>query len=189
MKTDKEGSNVKKLLALLMAALMLCAPALAESGAEMLAPFALATPPGVTVQVNDASLIYVAENGSTRVVAMVIDRVPDPEGDHAAALMTLMAQFAPDAEVGEALLLTPGFYGLSAVTPAALEGASGEMVEQLTVMVLRQTALEGQLLILSGYDLSGDAAAVQALIDLLLNAVTVNDAPILPLPALPGAQG
>ena len=78
MKTDKEGSNVKKLLALLMAALMLCAPALAESGAEMLAPFELATPPGVTVQVNDASLTYVAENGSTRVVPIRRATMPRP---------------------------------------------------------------------------------------------------------------
>lgn len=176
---------MKKLLMLLLV-MMLCAPAWAETAEDPLSPFVIAVPDGTMVEggVGGMSQTYVHENGTTRVVAMVLTRVPDVEADHAAELMTLMAQFAPDAQEGTPLTLTAGFHGLKAVTENALEGAEGARVDQVTVMVLWQTALRGELLILSGYDMTGDTDAVERFMDALLAATTVNDAPVLPLPAL-----
>ena len=169
----------KKLIALLL--LMMCLPSLAETAESPLVPFAITAPEGVAILdgAGDASLTYVHGNGTTRVVAMVISRVPDLEGDHAAELRRLMAQFAPAAQPGTPLTMTAGLHGLKAVTPDALEGQGGTKVDQVTVMVLWQTALRGELLILSGYDMAGDTAAVEALIDALLASATVNDAPVI----------
>ena len=177
---------MKKLIVLLMAVL-LCMPAWAET-AEFLVPFVIAAPQGVTAAegAGGASVVYVHENGTTRVVATVISRVPDTESDHAAELRRLMAQYAPKAQSGVPLTLTAGFHGLKAVTPGALEGMNGALIDQVTVMVLWQTAMQGELLILSGYDMAGDAAKAEALIDALLAAATVNNAPILPADPVPG---
>lgn len=176
---------MKKLIVLLMAVL-LCVPAWAET-AEHLAPFVIAAPEGVTAAegAGGASVVYVHENGTTRVVATVISRVPDTESDHAAELRRLMSQYAPKAQSGVPLTMTAGFHGLKAVTPGALEGMNGAMIDQVTVMVLWQTAMQGELLILSGYDMAGDAAKAEALIDALLAAATVNDAPILQASPVP----
>lgn len=182
---------MKKLLSLLLAVALLMmtfSPALAEDltapqsePASPLAPFDLDIPADWTVTLNGSSVTFVS--GNTRVVAMVISRVGDVEADHQAALSTLIRQFSPEAQEAQPLTLTPGFYGLQAVTIDALEGAGeGNLVDQLTVMVLWQTALQGELLILSGYDMTGDNAAVQAMLDAILSAATVNGAPVLPLP-------
>lgn len=182
---------MKKLLSLLLAVALLMmtfSPALAEDliappseSKSPLAPFDLSIPADWTVMLNGSSVTFVS--GNTRVVAMVISRVGDVEADHQAALATLIKQFSPEAQEAQPLTLTPGFYGLQAVTADALEGAGeGNLVDQLTVMVLWQTALQGELLILSGYDMTGDNAAVQAMLDAILSATTVNDAPVLPLP-------
>lgn len=181
---------MKKLIVLLLTLLM-CLPAVAETVEAPLTPFELTIPAGVTIEAGagGASQTFVHENGTTRVVAMVISRVPDVEGDHAAELRRLMAQFAPAAQSGMPLTLTAGFHGLKAVTPEALEGVEGAMVDQVTVMILWQTALRGELLILSGYDMAGDAAAAEALIDALLSSAVVNDAPLMPQPALTMEQG
>lgn len=180
---------MKKLIVWLLVLLM-ALPVLAETAADPLDPFRLSAPEGVTIEngAGGASVTFVHENGTTRVVAMVISRVPDLEGDHAAGLRGLMAQFSPEAQSGTALTLTAGFHGLRAVTPDALEGLNGTLVDQVTVMVLWQTALRGELLILSGYDMAGDTAQAEAFIDALLQTATVNDAPILPLPALTEEQ-
>lgn len=174
---------MKKLIAWLLV-LMMCLPALAETAENPLDPFQLTVPDGVTVEegAGGASMTFVHGNGTTRVVAMVISRVPDLEADHGAELRRLMAQFAPAAQSGTALGLTAGFHGLKAVTPEALEGLNGTLIDQVTVMVLWQTTLRGELLILSGYDMAGDAARAEALIDVLLQSASVNGAPVLPLP-------
>jgi len=180
---------MKKLLAMLLAlTLAAVLPAMAETveipapeEASPLSPFELAIPDAWQVELNGASVTFVS--GNTRVVAMVISRVGDVEADHMASLATLMSQFSPEAQSPLTLTLTPGFYGLQTVTVDALEGAGeGNLVDQLTVMVLWQTALQGELLILSGYDMNGDNAAVQAMLDTLLSSATVNDAPLFPLP-------
>ena len=180
---------MKKLI-ILLTALMMCLPALAEALPEAqpteplaLSAFVFSLPQDVQAVSADpdaatASLVH--GNGSTRVVAMALTRVPDEEADHAAELARLMELFAPGAQDFTPLTLTPGFHGLMAVTPYALEGAGTERVDQVTVMVLWQTALRGELLILSGYDMMGDAAKARTMIDMLLHACTVNDAPVLP---------
>ncbi|MBQ8554290.1 MAG: hypothetical protein IJ438_00315 [Clostridia bacterium] len=157
----------KTLLALLMA-LMLLTPALAETAVDPFLPFVLTAPADVVIEENEASRTYVRTG--TRVVAMVIPRIPDE--DPAASLPMLMAQFEAAAVPGEALVLTEGFHGLQAVTPDRL----GVGVDQLTVMVL----FEGDLLILAGYDLGGDEEKVQLLLDELLALATVNGVSILP---------
>lgn len=189
MKAEQEGITMKKLI-ILLTALMMCLPALAEALPEAqptepltLSSFVFALPQDVQAAAADpdaatASLVH--GNGSTRVVAMALSRVPDEEADHAAGLARLMELFAPGAQDLTPLTLTPGFHGLMAVTPYALEGAGTERVDQVTVMVLWQTALRGELLILSGYDMMGDTAKARTMIDMLLHACTVNDAPVLP---------
>lgn len=175
---------MKKLIALLLA-LLLCLPALAESAdvSGALAPFAITTPDDVTAQLapGGTSVTFAHGNGSTRVVAMVLSRVPDENGDHAAGLERLMEQFAPGAQDFTHLSLTPGLHGLMAVTPGALEGVNGTQVDQVTVMVLWQTSLRGELLILSGYDMTGATDRTNAMINMLLRSATVNDAPVVPL--------
>lgn len=181
---------MKKLIALLLV-LMLALPACAEPAADFLAPFVLDVPEGVTVQygAGGASLTYVHENGTTRAVAMVISRVPDPEADHVAGLAALMAQLAPGAqEMVPMTGLTPGFWGLRAVAPDALEGVNGLAVDQVTVMVLWQTALQAELLILTSYDVGGDFAQAELLLDMLLQSATVNGAPVGELPILSETQ-
>lgn len=180
---------MKKLI-ILLTALLLCLPALAETVPPEEAPATLALPPFVITlptdvvladaTPEDSSVTVVHGNGATRVVAMVLSRVPDEKGDHAAELERLMGQFAPLSTDYVHLELAPGFHGLMAVTPGALEGAQGQKVDQVTVMVLWQTAMRGELLILSGYDMEGETARAQTMLNMLLRCCTVSDAPIVP---------
>ena len=177
---------MKKLLIILLTALLCVTwlPALAEDAMAALLPFALTLPQDVTAQENagGTSVTFVHGNGMTRVVAMVLERVPDENGDHAAELNRLMGQFSPDAVDYTPLTLAEGCYGLLAVTPGALEGVGGIRVDQVTVMVMWQSPLEGELLILSGYDMQGETARAWTLVDALMQAATVNGMPIV-LPA------
>ena len=203
---------MKKLIILLIALLM-CLPALAETlpegepasaaepqrapaspapedGLSLLAPYAFALPQDVSVLPPSAtSVTFVHGNGSTRVVAQVVHRVSDKDGDHIAELERLLSFFAPSA--GEPLLLplAPGFCGLQAVAPYALEGAGTERVDQVTVMIHWQTGDQGELLILSGYDMEGETVKARTMIDMLLRACSVNGVAVaeamqeLPAPA------
>ena len=175
---------MKKLLSILLTAVLFltCMPALAEEAMAALLPFSLTLPQDVTIQENagGTSVTFLHGNGMTRAVAMVLERVPDENGDHAAALNTLMGQFAPEAENYTPLALSEGFYGLLATTPGALEGVGGARIDQVTIMVLWQTPLEGELLILSGYDMQGETARAWTLVDALTQALTVNGVPVVP---------
>lgn len=175
---------MKKLLIILLTAIMCVTwlPALAEEELTTLLPFVLTLPQDVTVQENagGTSVTFLHGNGMTRVVAMVLERVPDESGDHAAGLTRLMGQFAPDAADYTPLALAEGCYGLLAVTPGALEGVGGSRVDQVTVMVMWQSPLEGALLILSGYDMQGETARAWTLMDALLQTATVNGMPVVP---------
>lgn len=176
---------MKKLIALLMV-LMMCLPAMAETpaepdAAELLSPFVFTLPEGVRAQMipGNTSVTYVHANGTTRAVASVISRVPDPEGDHAAELRQLMELFAPRGESYTPLALEPGFHGLMALIPDALEGLQDTKVDQITVMVLWQTETRGELLILSAYDLDGVADNAQALLTMLLRNAAVEGVPVV----------
>lgn len=231
MNTEQEGMTMKKLIAMLLA-LMLCLPAWAETtdvpGAaeprenlqaapaeaakpvqDLLAPYVLTVPEGVTAEENAGGVSRTYVCGGTRVVAMVLDRVLDAEGDHEAELSRLMSMFAPGAEQGGALRLPEGFHGLRAVAAGALSSVDNSAsdpakdvpddpakvipIDQVTVMVLWHevqeadavqeagAVQEAKLLILSGYDMTGDTAAVDALMLALLQSATVHDAPVLPV--------
>lgn len=159
---------MKKILCILLAIMCFTLPALAE-GAPLaedvnpFAPYALTAPEGV--ELVEAEGTYTFVSGSTRVVAMVIARVPDEKPSE--AVIRMMAQFEPDAVIGEDLPTVEGFVGLHALNTDKF----GSGVDCLTVMVLSSA---GDLLILSGYDLEGDEEAVQALLDGLLAALTVD---------------
>lgn len=176
---------MKKLIIMLLA-LLLCMPAWAEPADAPLEPFDVEIPAGTVIEegAGGASLVFVHENGTTRAVAMVVSRVPDPEGDHDAELRKLMTQFAPQSRSAVPMELLAGLHGLKAVTPGAMEGLNGQRVDQVTFMVLWQTALRGELLIISAYDMAGDTVQAEEYVRQLLNGTTVNDAPILPEPVM-----
>ena len=156
---------MKKLLCMLL--IMLFAfPALAEE--NPFAPYVLTAPEGAVLENGEGSHAFVS--GTTRVVAMVIPRVPDAEP--AEAIVRMMAQFKPDAVLEDELPAAEGFVALTACS----EGEFGEGVDMRIVMVL---SAGGDLLILSGYDLGGDEAAVQTLLDALLASLTADGAPVL----------
>lgn len=157
---------MKKLLCILLM-LMFILPACAEE-LNPFAPYALPLPEGAELVENEGSWTIV--DGVTRVVVMVIDRVPDE--NPAEAVIRMMTQFEPEAVIGEDVPMAEGFTGLTALNTDKF----GEGVDQITVMVLSR---EGDLLILSGYDLEGDEDKVQTLLDAILHAITVDDAKIV----------
>ncbi len=150
---------MKRMLILLLLLLMLT-PALAED--SPFAPFALTLPEGTQLTENEGSHTVILED--TRVVVQLIPRVPDESP--AEALPQLMVQFAPKAVLGEDLPLMEGCVGML----SADENSLGEGIDQLVAMVL----YEGDLLILSAYDTTGDTEAAAALLDALLQGVTVG---------------
>lgn len=181
---------MKKLIVLLLA-LMMVLPVYAEEAEGLLAPFVITTPEGTTAVngTGGASMTFLHPNGTTRVVAMVLRRVPDQEADLAAMLQTLLAQLEPQAQPGAPLKdMTAGFHGLKAIAPGVREGLNEAAVDQVMALVMWQTALEAELLILAGYDMAGDTAAAEGFIDALLAGAAVRGAPVMALPALTDTQ-
>lgn len=177
------------LLLMLLLALPCAALGEADTAETILAPYAIPAPEGVTAEVgvSGSSVTYVHENGTSRVVALTLHRVPDENGDHAAELEKLMYQYAPKAEELTPLSLADGFYGLAAFVPDILNGMGGLQIPQVTVMVLWQSETEGELLILSGYDMlgiAGDPEAPWAMVAQLLEGTQLNGKPVM----LPGAE-
>ena len=152
---------MKKLLCILLMLLMTL-PALAQEE-NPFAPYAFTLPEGAALEEHEGT--YTVVSGMTRVVVMMIPRVPD--ADPAEAIIRMMTQFEPQAVIGEDIPLTDGFIGLTALNTDKF----GEGVDQTTVMIL---CAHGDLLILSGYDLTGDGEAVGALLDALLTGLTAD---------------
>ena len=157
---------MKRMICMLLACLCLCTCAFAAE--NPFAPYGVDPMDDVTLLENEGTHTFV--RGMTRVVAMVIERVPDDAPEM--AVLRLMGQFEPDAVIGEDLLLTQGFVGVEALTQEHF----GAGIDQLTVMIL---SAEGDLLILSGYDLNGDEAAVASLMEELLQGLSVDGVYIL----------
>lgn len=162
---------MKKYLCILLM-LLLTLPALAE-GAPLaednpFAPFSLAIPEEVTVEEGEGSRTFV--HGETRVVALLIERVPDE--NPADAVIRMMGQFDPAAVIGEDVPTAEGFSGVEAAT----KDKHGEGIDGLTVMILSH---EGELLILSGYNMAGSEVHVRALLDTLLQGLTVDGSPVV----------
>lgn len=158
---------MKKMILCLLAALLLLGNAFADPEDSLFAPYTMTAPRGVTFEEGEISATYVY--GNTRVVVMVISRVPDE--DAAAALPLLMQQFDPEAVFGDDLPLRSGLVGMKAVNA----GKFGEGVDQVTAMVL----CDGELLILSGYNTDGDEGRVHELIDALLLGTSYSGEPVL----------
>ncbi len=156
---------MKKLLCILMM-LLFAFPVLAQE--NPFAPYEIALPEGAALESSEGSHAFVM--GQTRVVAMVISRVPDDDPE--SAVLRMMSQFDPDAVLEEAIPMAEGYVSATALS----EGRFGEGVDQLNVLILSQ---EGELLILSGYDLEGDESKVQTLLDALLENLTVGGEPIV----------
>lgn len=162
---------MKRIICILLM-LLFAVPVLAEGTAPAaenpFAPFTLTVPEEVTVEDGEGSRTFV--HGETRVVALLIDRVPDE--DPAAAVIRMMGQFDPAAVIGEDLPTAEGFSGVEAVT----KDKFGPGVDALTVMILSH---EGELLILSGYNMAGSEVHVRGLLDTLLQGLTVDGAPVV----------
>ena len=156
---------MKRILCILLM-LLFALPVTAEE--NPFSPFTLTVPEEVTVEVSEGSRTFV--HGETRVVALLIERVPDE--DPAEAVIRMMGQFDPAAIIGEDVSTAEGFSGVEAVTPDKY----GPEIDVLTVMILSH---EGELLILSGYNMAGSEVHVRALLDTLLSGLTVDGAPVV----------
>ena len=132
------------------------------------APFTLTVPEEVTVEAGEGSCTFI--HGQTRVVALLIERVPDE--NPADAVIRMMGQFDPDAVIGEDIPAAEGFSGVEAAT----KDKFGPGIDGLTVMILSH---EGELLILSGYNMAGSEVHVHGLLDTLLSGLTVDGAPVV----------
>lgn len=157
---------MKRIWCILLMLLICALPALAEE--NPFAPYCLTVPDSVELTETEGTFTFV--HGKTRVVAMVIERVPDENPD--GAIIRMMGQFEPDAVIGDDLAMAEGFVGLQAVN----QDKFGEGLNQLNVMVLGS---DGNLLILSGYDLDGDEEQVRLLLDTLLSTLTVDGVKIV----------
>lgn len=151
---------MKRIICILLM-LLFAVPAFAQE--NPFAPYEIALPEGVTLTSNEGSHAFVM--GKTRVVTMVIPRVPDEDPE--SALQRMVFQFDPDAVLGEALPMAEGYVGVHALS----EGKLGEGVDTLHIMILSEA---GDLLILSGYDLDGAEEKVHSLLETLLSQLSVN---------------
>ena len=162
---------MKRIICILLM-LLFVVPALAEGTAPAaenpFAPFTLTVPEEVTVEDGEGSCTFV--HGETRVVALLIDRVPDE--DPADAVIRMMGQFDPAAVIGEDVPTAEGFSGVEAAT----KDKFGPGIDALTVMILSH---EGELLILSGYNMAGSEVHVRGLLDTLLSGLSVDGAPVV----------
>lgn len=155
---------MKRIICILLM-LLFALPALAENP---FAPYEIALPEGAVLEAGEGSHAIAADK--TRVVVMVIPRVPD--ADPESALQRMVFQFDPDAVLEDAIPLAEGYVGVTALS----EDRFGEGVDQLNLFIL---SAAGDLLILSGYDLDGDEDKVQSLLDAILHQLTANGDPLV----------
>ena len=151
---------MKRIICMLLL-LLFALPVLAEE--NPFAPFTIAVPEGVTLEQGESSTTFVY--GTSRVVVIRIDRVPD--ADPKSAVLRMLGQFDKAAVVEQEIAAAEGFTAVQAISADAF----GPGIDKLTIMVLSH---EGDLLILSGYDLEGDEDKVRLLLDTLLKNLTVQ---------------
>lgn len=149
--------------------MLLVLPAMAEE--NPFAPYVLPVPADTALTETEGTYTFV--RGTTRVVATVIERVPDASPSE--AILRMMTQFDPQAILGGDLTTAEGFVGVEAVNADKF----GEGLDQINVMIL---SADGSLLILSGYSLEGDEEQVRALLDTLLSALTAEGESIVLFP-------
>lgn len=132
-----------------------------------LAPFNVVLPDDTHVEMTEGRITLV--QGDSRVVAMVISRVPDE--DPAAALPVLMQDFDPKTSETMDFDAQPGFCILGGV----VNDAFGDGEDKITLMVLADS---GELLILSGYNLARDHHALYLFLMELLENVSMDGAAV-----------
>lgn len=132
-----------------------------------LAPFNVILPDDTHVEMAEGRITLV--QGDSRVVAMVIFRVPDE--DPAAALPVLMQDFDPKTSETMDFDAQPGFCILGGV----VNDAFGDGEDKITLMVLADS---GELLILSGYNLAQDHHALYLFLTELLENVSMDGAAV-----------
>ena len=132
-----------------------------------LAPFNVILPDDTHVEMAEGRITLV--QGDSRVVAMVISRVPDE--DPAAALPVLMQDFDPKTSETMDFDAQPGFCILGGV----VSDAFGDGEDKITLMVLADS---GELLILSGYNLARDHHALYLFLTELLENVRMDGAAV-----------
>lgn len=132
-----------------------------------LAPFNVVLPDDTHVEMAEGRITLV--QGDSRVVAMVISRVPDE--DPAAALPVLMQDFDPKTSETMDFDAQPGFCILGSV----VNDAFGDGEDKITLMVLADS---GELLILSGYNLARDHHALYLFLMELLENVSMDGAAV-----------
>lgn len=132
-----------------------------------LAPFNVVLPDDTHVEMAEGRITLV--QGDSRVVAMVISRVPDE--DPAAALPVLMQDFDPKTSETMDFDAQPGFCILGGV----VNDAFGDDEDKITLMVLADS---GELLILSGYNLARDHHALYLFLMELLENVSMDGAAV-----------
>lgn len=132
-----------------------------------LSPFNVILPEDAHVEMAEGRITLV--QGDSRVVAMVISRVPDE--DPAAALPVLMQDFDPKTAETMDFDAQPGFYILGGV----VNDAFGDGEDKITVMVLAES---GELLILSGYNLAQDHHALYLFLTELLGNTSMDGAAV-----------
>lgn len=155
---------MKRMICILLM-LLFAFPALAENP---FAPYEITVPQGAQLVANEGS--HTVVDGLTRVVVMVISRVPD--ADPEIALTRMVSQFDPDAVLGEDIPLIEGFVGVHALS----EGKLSAGVDTLHALILSRA---GELLILSAYDLEGDETKAQSLLDTLLSTLAAEGCTIV----------
>ena len=129
--------------------------------------FNLVLPEDAHVEMAEGRITLV--RGDSRVVAMVISRVPDE--DPAAALPILMQDFDPKTSETMDFDAQPGFCILGGVVNDAFD--DGE--DKITLMVLADS---GELLILSGYNLARDHHALYLFLTELLENASMDGAAV-----------
>ena len=132
-----------------------------------LAPFNVVLPDDTHVEMAEGRITLV--QGDSRVVAMVISRVPDE--DPAAALPVLMQDFDPKTSETMDFDAQPGFCILGGV----VNDAFGDGEDKITLMVLADS---GELMILSGYNLAQDHHALYLFLTELLENVSMDGAAV-----------
>lgn len=132
-----------------------------------LAPFNVILPDDTHVEMTEGRITLV--QGDSRVVAMVISRVPDE--DPAAALPVLMQDFDPKTSETMDFDAQPGFCILGGV----VNDAFGDGEDKITLMVLADS---GELLILSGYNLARDHHALYLFLTELLENASMDGAAV-----------
>lgn len=162
---------MKRILLLALALALLMTTALAESAAYSFGGFEITMPEDVTVEEHDASRTVVRDQ--TRIVIKVIPQELAEDGQ-AQVRELLDIYHERTTNITDVPLMSDIYGAMGLVANRFNEG-----IHEVPLLVLS----DGELLILSGYDLDGDTRAVHELLTELLADATLAGEPLLPAAA------